>query len=371
MRLLEETNNPDLAKGLSDLLTDRKIEHKLEHVVNTNWGDDKYGDATYKLWVIDEDLVGRAEELIRLYKIDPRSEAVRIKKTQKKPKEEKAIPLEPDPPKIDSGSTLIIRFVILLTTFLFALQLISTPQEDVKARSGLYTPSLVEETLLYDFPKAAELYTQAFDLYYNPRTETLSRDGQELVVKADSLPYWKGFYPLMTEAHNGDYEATPWFEKIQQGQFWRLITPAFLHGGLLHILFNLLWFWMLGKEIEKTLGAVKTALIIILIALFSNTAQYLMTGYQFLGLSGVVAGFLIFIGERQRIAPWEGYTLEKSVYNFLLIYIFGLALLQVLLFFGALAGMPEPPFSIANTAHIAGAALGFILGRSNFFAWKS
>ncbi len=36
------------------------------------------------------------------------------------------------------------------------------------------------------------------------------------------------------------------------GQAWRLVTSALLHGGWLHILFNAMWIWSLGRAIETT-----------------------------------------------------------------------------------------------------------------------
>ena len=41
---------------------------------------------------------------------------------------------------------------------------------------------------------------------------------------------------------------------VHHGDWWRLITSAFLHGGLLHIIFNMLALWWLGAPVEMVLG---------------------------------------------------------------------------------------------------------------------
>src|SRR4051812_14739186 len=35
---------------------------------------------------------------------------------------------------------------------------------------------------------------------------------------------------------------------------WQVVTYLFLHGGILHLLFNMLTLWMFGKELEETWG---------------------------------------------------------------------------------------------------------------------
>lgn len=382
MRLLDNSNDPEFSKKISELLTDRGIKHQMDTASNTDWGDDKYGEINYRIWIYDEDDYDKALDLLNLYKTDPKSDAVKLTRKSrsknsrtspfKMKNNEKVIPLIPDPPFIPEGPNRVTRFVTLLCCLLFLLQTFTTPSSYF-VNSSLYVPSSVNQWLLYDYPKAAELYTKVISLWGPQGIENIPSEGKVLLQEAVKTPVWPGFYDISLEEIEGKdthWQSYPWFEKIKLGEFWRLFTPALIHANLLHILFNLLWFWMLGKEIEKTLGPNRFVVLILIIAIGSNTLQYLMTGFEFLGLSGVVAGLLFFIGERQRIAPWEGYTLQKSVYYFLLIYIFGLAALQSLSFLLALFHLPTIPLSIANTAHVSGAAIGFLLGRLSIFAWK-
>ncbi|MBV8374975.1 MAG: rhomboid family intramembrane serine protease [Candidatus Eremiobacteraeota bacterium] len=48
---------------------------------------------------------------------------------------------------------------------------------------------------------------------------------------------------------------------LQDGQWWRIITSAFLHGGLLHIGVNMISLWNLGRFIEFALGSWRTLLV--------------------------------------------------------------------------------------------------------------
>ena len=64
----------------------------------------------------------------------------------------------------------------------------------------------------------------------------------------------------------------------------------FLHFGELHLVFNMLWMWYFGKQLEGSLPAWLFLSSIILISVISNTVQYLVSGYNnFGGMSGVIS----------------------------------------------------------------------------------
>jgi membrane associated rhomboid family serine protease len=177
-------------------------------------------------------------------------------------------------------------------------------------------------------------------------------------------PYWEGIYNQLLSHH---FWAAPLFVQIREGQVWRLITPIFLHANLLHILFNMLWLWSLGKPVEERLGIPRYLLLMGMVGLGSNVAQYLMSGPLFMGYSGVIAGLAGFIYVRQKEAPWEGYPIHPSTFIFLAIFIFGLAILQAVAFFIAFFGWANLNISIANTAHIVGALMGMALAKLKVF----
>ena len=77
------------------------------------------------------------------------------------------------------------------------------------------------------------------------------------------------------------------------GQYWRLVTPVFLHFGWLHIAFNCLWLWELGGRVERVMGHVNMLLLFLAIAVVSNVCQFVFGGAGlFGGMSGVVYGLM-------------------------------------------------------------------------------
>jgi rhomboid protease GluP len=79
---------------------------------------------------------------------------------------------------------------------------------------------------------------------------------------------------------------------MARGRFWTLITAIYLHGSLLHIVFNLLWIRQLGPAVEELFGTSR----LILIFTFSGVAGFIISnlvGIQFtIGASGSIFGLL-------------------------------------------------------------------------------
>ena len=90
----------------------------------------------------------------------------------------------------------------------------------------------------------------------------------------------------------GDQEVMLWlawpFDPTLKFEFWRYFTHALMHFSLMHILFNLLWWWYLGGAVEKRLGSGKLIVITLISALLSGYVQQKFSGPWFGGLSGVV-----------------------------------------------------------------------------------
>lgn len=83
---------------------------------------------------------------------------------------------------------------------------------------------------------------------------------------------------------------------------WQLVTYMFLHGGFMHILFNMLALWMFGIEVENTWGTKKFLIYYGLCGLGGAAAHLIMSGFfnlpsaPLVGASGAIFGVLVAYG---------------------------------------------------------------------------
>jgi GlpG protein len=142
---------------------------------------------------------------------------------------------------------------------------------------------------------------------------------------------------------------------ILQGQIWRLLTPMFLHSGILHILFNMYMLFQLGRAIEARKRLSEYALLIVLTSIAANLAQFYLPdlftvpgertgGGPFGGMSGVVYGLFGYIWVKSRFDPGSGLYLHPNTVMLLLFWL-------ILCAFNILG-------PIANTAHVVGMLAG-------------
>jgi len=142
----------------------------------------------------------------------------------------------------------------------------------------------------------------------------------------------------------------PLAESLARGEVWRLLTPAFLHFGIFHVLFNSLWMWDLGRRLEFFLGKWHFLLFFVVTGVASNCAQYLWSGSAgFGGMSGVVYALVGFIAVRQRLAPHPLVNVSPALIGFMLFWL-------VLCMTGAVDYFISG--SVANAAHLGGLLAG-------------
>lgn len=360
--------NPD---AFSYFLSGHGIDNSIEEVSET----------TFHIWITDEDDVREATAFYTEYQKNPRDPQFQTHYEEAVAAQEKVLPEAPPKRRrffspAPYGPVSIIILLTVVSLFLWAqLQRgsLMPPAIPGIVQAPMLAP--IERALIYDYPTYFEKRDELYTLYTPKDIEekkTAPPEARQLISQLRATPTWMGIYdrvvrairvPEATLAYDG-----PLFQKISQGQVWRTITPILLHFDLLHIFFNVLWFILLGNQIEFRLGAFRYLLLILLTAIFSNTAQYLMSGPFFMGLSGVVCGMAAFIFARQQVAPWEGYLLHRFTLIFLAIFVIGMFALQLVFFFLQIFSSFQLSIGIANTAHIVGALVGYLLGRLRLFS---
>lgn len=131
---------------------------------------------------------------------------------------------------------------------------------------------------------------------------------------------------------------------------WTLVTYMFLHGGMWHILFNMLGLYFFGPRLEEELGGRDFLLLYFISGLAGAVFSFLTPNAAIIGASGAVYGVLMgfaFFWPRERILIWGVIPVEA---RWLVIIMTGLSL------FGGFSGGD----SVAHFAHLGGFAGGFL-----------
>ena len=149
---------------------------------------------------------------------------------------------------------------------------------------------------------------------------------------------------------------------VNRDQWWRLITPMFLHAGLIHYAVNMPVLWFIGHAMEIAHGSLRLIILFVIPAVGGNILSSIFLPFQIsVGASGGMFGLMgAFISDI--IMNWkllfsdETNTLYDSTVwmNFSIVLVFVLDIgLQVTLGFTPL---------IDNFAHLGGMIYGFFLG---------
>jgi rhomboid protease GluP len=134
---------------------------------------------------------------------------------------------------------------------------------------------------------------------------------------------------------------------IDMGQWWRLVTPNFIHIGIIHLLFNSFALYQIGPLVEETYGSQKFIFLYLATGLVSNIGSYLFL-VNGAGASGSIFGLIGLM----------------AVYGYRQGGPFGRGLMRQMLIWAAFGLMMGFSMSnVDNVGHIggmvAGAALGF------------
>ena len=141
---------------------------------------------------------------------------------------------------------------------------------------------------------------------------------------------------------------------LAQGEYWRLFTALFLHGGFTHLLFNVFALYVLGPPLERSIGTIRFTVCYLVSGLASSAGVVALTVFGFvqvsqlvgasgciMGIVGAWAGFLL----RHRHAPQA----KQRLGNVVMIIVIQVAF-----------DLSTPQVSMA--AHLCGLLAGFFLG---------
>ena len=148
------------------------------------------------------------------------------------------------------------------------------------------------------------------------------------------------------------------FPGLADGQAWRLLTPIFIHFGIVHLIFNLMWLFDLGGVIEARWRSFHFLRLVVIIGVIANAAQFAVNwdfahGVRYAnalsgGMSGVVYGLFGYVWIRGRREPSLNVRLHQQTV---------VLMLGWLVF--CMTGMMG---YIGNTAHAVGLLVGVLAG---------
>ncbi len=150
-----------------------------------------------------------------------------------------------------------------------------------------------------------------------------------------------------------DLSIEPWdslefFGQVRRGELWRPFTPMFIHFGLLHLVFNMMWVSRLGPQLERHHGMPVMIGVVLASQLVGAVAQYAAVGPTFGGMSGVVYGLFGFVWMHARFGRPGTYVLsERDV------------VLSMAWFVACATGWLGP---VANLGHAGGLVAGLLAG---------
>lgn len=138
------------------------------------------------------------------------------------------------------------------------------------------------------------------------------------------------------------------------GEWWRIVTPIFLHGGLLHFVFNSMALTQLGPLVEAEYGTERLASIYVLCGVAGSAASQVLRHSHTVGASGALCGLLgLLLVHGGRIGGAYGQRL-KSVMLQNVVLMVGMSLLPRIDWMNHLGGFAM------------GCAMGFVAPSGSF-----
>jgi GlpG protein len=288
MRFLGSLDTRDAARRFARVLAAANIEHNIE-------SDQIH---SFQIWVYDDDRLEEAQSLLARFRSDPN-------------RAEFSVPIEPVvlPPQARNGRG---RWQ--------SVDMRTAMHRQRSRKIGQVTLALIIASV------AISIFS---------------------ITHREDLIHWFYFSDIQVSGEQAYY--LPGFDDIKNGQVWRLFTPMFLHFGVIHLLFDMLWLKDLGSVVEARKSPLYLLVFVLVVSALSNSAQFMVSGDPFFGgMSGVVYALLGFIWMKSRFDPASGFFIDKQT-----------VVMMVVWYFLCLVGIIG---NIANTVHTVGLVVGIVWG---------
>jgi rhomboid protease GluP len=140
---------------------------------------------------------------------------------------------------------------------------------------------------------------------------------------------------------------------IVNGEYWRIVTPIFMHGGFAHMLFNSFSLVLFGPALEQLLGRTKFILIYLATGIAANIATLILEPltYTHVGSSGAIFGLF-------------GFYISIIVFRKAMLSRENSQTIMTIAIIGVIMTFVQSNINI--TAHIFGLLAGFLIGAASF-----
>ena len=141
---------------------------------------------------------------------------------------------------------------------------------------------------------------------------------------------------------------------VAQGEYWRLFTALFLHGGFLHLAFNLFALYVIGPALERSIGTIRFLACYLISGLASSAGVVALAEVglvqigQLIGASGCILGV---------VGAWAGFLLRHQYAPFAKQRLANIGLIVAI----QIAFDLSTP-QVSMSAHLCGLVAGFFLG---------
>lgn len=165
--------------------------------------------------------------------------------------------------------------------------------------------------------------------------------------------------PILVDPHDvTQTEEVHPLSGIMRGEVWRLVTPLLLHGGVMHLLFNGIMLFQLGRIVEVFRGPWFMLMLFLIggiVGMFAQAYAPVSLGgsMQVIGASGGVLALFTYLWLRPMVEP----TLPFRMPPFNVAIVLGFVVLCMIPGF-----MPN----VANIAHLGGMAVGAVAAAGAF-----